>query len=118
MVSGKCVLKLVDPFSSLALMVNITVFFLSMFSCLRCGVNLSIIAKTIYYLLHFSIGELICPAYHELCNTDPVAAVSGQCPNSCNFNGDCVDGKCRCFLGFRGNDCSRRELSFFTFIFM
>ncbi|KAK7352359.1 hypothetical protein VNO80_17779 [Phaseolus coccineus] len=52
-------------------------------------------------------GELICPAYHELCDTDPVA-VSGQCPNSCNFNGDCVDGKCQCFLGFRGNDCSRR----------
>ncbi|KAG5030653.1 hypothetical protein JHK85_014635 [Glycine max] len=53
-------------------------------------------------------GELLCPAYHELCNTDPVA-VSGQCPNSCNFNGDCVDGKCRCFLGFHGNDCSRRS---------
>ncbi|XP_047157169.1 uncharacterized protein LOC124828014 [Vigna umbellata] len=53
-------------------------------------------------------GELICPAYHELCNTDPIA-VSGQCPNSCNFNGDCVDGKCRCFLGFHGNDCSRRS---------
>jgi len=88
-----------------------------MFSCLRRGVNLSFIAKTIYSLLHFSIGELICPAYHELCNTDPVA-VSGQCPNSCNFNGDCVDGKCQCFLGFHGNDCSRRELSFFTLIFM
>ncbi|KAL3022789.1 hypothetical protein AAZX31_04G033700 [Glycine max] len=53
-------------------------------------------------------GELICPAYPELCNTDPVA-VSGQCPNSCNSNGDCVDGKCRCFLGFHGNDCSRRS---------
>ncbi|XP_020202668.1 leishmanolysin isoform X1 [Cajanus cajan] len=53
-------------------------------------------------------GELICPAYHELCNTDPVAA-SGECPDSCNFNGDCVDGKCRCFLGFHGNDCSRRS---------
>ncbi|KAE9457065.1 hypothetical protein C3L33_11022, partial [Rhododendron williamsianum] len=32
-------------------------------------------------------GELICPAYHELCNTysNPL---SRQCPNSCNFNGD------------------------------
>lgn len=53
-------------------------------------------------------GELICPAYPELCNSDPVS-VSGQCPNSCNFNGDCVDGRCRCFLGFHGHDCSRRS---------
>ncbi|XP_027329186.1 uncharacterized protein LOC113845803 isoform X2 [Abrus precatorius] len=51
-------------------------------------------------------GELICPAYHELCNTDLVV-VSGKCPNACNFNGDCVDGRCHCFLGFHGHDCSR-----------
>ncbi|PKI43753.1 hypothetical protein CRG98_035859 [Punica granatum] len=53
-------------------------------------------------------GELICPAYHELCSTSS-ARVVGQCPNSCSFNGDCVDGKCRCFLGFRGHDCSKRS---------
>ncbi|KAK1300595.1 hypothetical protein QJS10_CPB13g00108 [Acorus calamus] len=52
-------------------------------------------------------GELICPAYHELCNTAPVP-LNGQCPGSCTFNGDCVDGKCHCFLGFEGNDCSKR----------
>ncbi|TYH18550.1 hypothetical protein ES288_A05G280700v1 [Gossypium darwinii] len=52
-------------------------------------------------------GELICPAYHELCSAGPVP-VSGQCPNSCNFNGDCVSGKCRCFPGFHGHDCSKR----------
>lgn len=52
-------------------------------------------------------GELICPAYHELCNIDPVP-VSGRCPNSCNFNGDCIDSRCRCFLGFEGYDCSQR----------
>ncbi|KAI4316786.1 hypothetical protein L6164_024731 [Bauhinia variegata] len=52
-------------------------------------------------------GELICPAYHELCRTVPVV-LSGQCPNACNFNGDCVDGRCHCFLGFHGHDCSRR----------
>ncbi|KAE9586174.1 putative leishmanolysin [Lupinus albus] len=55
-------------------------------------------------------GELICPAYHELCNADPVH-VSGQCPNGCNLNGDCVEGKCYCFLGFHGHDCSRRSCS-------
>ncbi|MCL7035439.1 hypothetical protein MKW94_001301 [Papaver nudicaule] len=53
-------------------------------------------------------GQLICPAYHELCRSVPVP-VSGQCSNSCNFNGDCVDGKCRCFLGFHGHDCSKRS---------
>ncbi|KAK6115379.1 hypothetical protein DH2020_007648 [Rehmannia glutinosa] len=51
-------------------------------------------------------GELICPAYHELCSVDPVP-VSGQCLNSCHFNGDCVDGRCHCFLGFEGHDCSQ-----------
>ncbi|EEE59869.1 hypothetical protein OsJ_12457 [Oryza sativa Japonica Group] len=53
-------------------------------------------------------GELICPAYHELCNTVPVP-VSGQCPKSCSFNGDCIDGTCHCFPGFHGHDCSRRS---------
>ncbi|KAL4296012.1 hypothetical protein GQ457_12G019190 [Hibiscus cannabinus] len=53
-------------------------------------------------------GELICPAYHELCSTAAVS-VSGQCANSCNFNGDCVNGQCHCFLGFHGHDCSKRS---------
>ncbi|KAF8377459.1 hypothetical protein HHK36_030837 [Tetracentron sinense] len=53
-------------------------------------------------------GELLCPAYHELCSTAPMP-VSGQCPSSCSFNGDCVDGKCFCFLGFHGRDCSKRS---------
>ncbi|KAJ7958068.1 Leishmanolysin-like peptidase [Quillaja saponaria] len=53
-------------------------------------------------------GELICPAYNELCTKGPLVK-SGQCPNSCKFNGDCVEGKCRCFLGFHGSDCSKRS---------
>lgn len=53
-------------------------------------------------------GELICPSYHELCKKDPVP-VPGRCPNSCHFNGDCIDGRCRCFLGFGGHDCSKRS---------
>ncbi|CAA7041694.1 unnamed protein product [Microthlaspi erraticum] len=53
-------------------------------------------------------GELICPAYHELCSTS-VVSVLGQCPNSCNLNGDCVDGKCRCLLGYHGHDCRNRS---------
>ncbi|CAM9004274.1 unnamed protein product [Rhodiola kirilowii] len=51
-------------------------------------------------------GELICPAYHELCGS---ASASSSCPNSCSFNGDCVSGKCKCFLGFHGQDCSKRH---------
>ena len=62
-----------------------------------------------YFHAH-ALGELICPAYHELCNVNP-APVSGQCPNSCRFNGDCIDGRCQCFLGFEGHDCSQRKWS-------
>ncbi|KAG7020531.1 Leishmanolysin-like peptidase [Cucurbita argyrosperma subsp. argyrosperma] len=50
--------------------------------------------------------ELVCPAYHELCSKDLVS-VPGKCPNTCNFNGDCVNGKCFCFLGYHGHDCSK-----------
>lgn len=50
----------------------------------------------------------MCPAYHELCGTSPVQS-HGYCSGSCNFNGDCIEGKCSCFLGFRGDDCSKRE---------
>ncbi|XP_040996682.1 uncharacterized protein LOC121242798 [Juglans microcarpa x Juglans regia] len=53
-------------------------------------------------------GELMCPAYHDLCSTGPVLG-SGHCPNSCHFSGDCVDGRCHCFLGFHGHDCSKRS---------
>ncbi|XP_076940434.1 uncharacterized protein LOC143609606 [Bidens hawaiensis] len=53
-------------------------------------------------------GELICPAYHELCGVKPLLT-SRHCPNSCSLNGDCVDGKCMCFLGFDGRDCSKRS---------
>ncbi|XP_028803046.1 leishmanolysin [Neltuma alba] len=53
-------------------------------------------------------GELICPAYHELCSTDTIA-MPGQCPNACNFNGDCIDGSCHCFIGFHGHDCGKRS---------
>ncbi|CAN6582677.1 unnamed protein product [Malus baccata var. baccata] len=52
-------------------------------------------------------GELLCPAYHELCSKGLIPA-NGQCPKSCNFNGDCVEGRCHCFLGFHGSDCSKR----------
>lgn len=101
MACGKYALKLVDQFSSLALMV--TVVFIQ-YSSLRdvcgCFIDLSIM---------LCVGELICPAYHELCSTN-LLAVSGQCPNSCSFNGDCVDGRCHCFLGFHGSDCNKREL--------
>lgn len=68
-------------------------------------------------LLYFYIlGELICPVYHELCSTSTVS-VSGHCPKSCNFNGDCVDGICQCFLGFHGHDCSKSKQSCFPLLY-
>ncbi|KAF4088335.1 hypothetical protein AMELA_G00081180 [Ameiurus melas] len=30
-----------------------------------------------------------------------------QCPNNCNKNGKCVNGKCVCQVGFTGIDCSK-----------
>ncbi|GAA6232593.1 tenascin-X isoform X2 [Lates japonicus] len=30
-----------------------------------------------------------------------------ECPNECSDQGRCVDGKCACFLGFSGPDCSK-----------
>lgn len=67
------------------------------------------------YFYFLTVGELVCPAYHELCSKDSVS-VSGKCPNTCNFNGDCVDGKCFCFLGYHGHDCSKREHLFLSCI--
>lgn len=104
---GKYALKLVDQFSSLVLMVTVV---FNQFICMGNEENF-----TDRFVILF-VGELICPAYHELCSTN-LLPVSGQCPNSCNFNGDCVDGRCHCFLGFHGSDCSKRELFCFPLIF-
>ncbi|XP_041811853.1 tenascin [Chelmon rostratus] len=32
-----------------------------------------------------------------------------ECPNECSDQGRCVDGKCVCFPGFRGPDCSESD---------
>ncbi|XP_047324827.1 leishmanolysin-like [Impatiens glandulifera] len=52
-------------------------------------------------------GQLVCPLFHELCSTELVP-VSRQCPNFCNYNGDCINGRCNCFIGFHGNNCGKR----------
>uniref|UniRef100_A0AAV2K655 Tenascin n=2 Tax=Knipowitschia caucasica TaxID=637954 RepID=A0AAV2K655_KNICA len=41
---------------------------------------------------------------------DPVSPVS-LCPSDCSDQGRCVDGKCVCFSGFRGSDCSEETCS-------
>ena len=105
MVFGRYVLKLVDQFSFLDSMV-LRLLFLS---------TPVVIKHVSTYFPNFDIckmfktvGELLCPAYHELCSTHPTS-LSRQCPNSCNLNGDCVDGRCHCFVGFHGHDCSKRK---------
>jgi len=52
-------------------------------------------------------GELVCPAYHELCYGTPLA-LPGQCPCSCNLNGERIERKCHffSFFGFNGDGCS------------
>ena len=105
MVCGKYVLKLVDWFSSLALMVSALPLLLV---CFRNDFQSNEYNDLFYFV---TLGELLCPAYHELCSKDSVS-VPGKCPNTCSFNGDCVDGKCFCFLGYHGHDCSKREYLF------
>lgn len=116
MVFGKCVLKLVDQYSFLVLTVIFQckslpffVIFLSIQFSFFLGLN------PCFCVLFQTTGELICPAYHELCSVNPILT-SGQCPNSCNSNGDCVDGKCHCFIGFDGHDCSKRNYPFSLFV--
>ncbi|CAD7698780.1 unnamed protein product, partial [Ostreobium quekettii] len=40
-----------------------------------------------------------CPPSRDICDF-------WGCPNDCSRNGQCYKGKCHCFLGFGGEDCS------------
>ncbi|KAG0610529.1 hypothetical protein M758_7G072700 [Ceratodon purpureus] len=53
-------------------------------------------------------GILDCPMYQELCD-DTLLSRPGQCNQNCHGNGECIEGKCRCFLGFKGEDCNQRN---------
>mmetsp|Transcript_11871 Transcript_11871/g.17360 ORF Transcript_11871/g.17360 Transcript_11871/m.17360 type:complete len:596 (-) Transcript_11871:2169-3956(-) len=44
-------------------------------------------------------GTVICPSTDILCQAMP-------CPNNCSGQGVCKDGKCECFDGSVGGDCS------------
>ena len=35
--------------------------------------------------------------------------ITKSCPSNCSGNGKCTDGKCKCYTGFSGNDCSGNE---------
>ncbi|XP_018609981.2 tenascin isoform X2 [Scleropages formosus] len=41
------------------------------------------------------------------CGQQGSGAGCSKCPNECSDQGRCVDGKCVCFPGFAGPDCSR-----------
>jgi len=43
-----------------------------------------------------------CPPPSDFCRTV-------GCPNDCSANGDCANGKCQCYLGYYGAECSDRQ---------
>uniref|UniRef100_A0A4W5NVC2 Teneurin-3 n=1 Tax=Hucho hucho TaxID=62062 RepID=A0A4W5NVC2_9TELE len=48
-------------------------------------------------------GECIVSGINHLSHLQSVM----ECPHNCHGNGDCLSGRCRCFPGFLGPDCSR-----------
>jgi len=34
---------------------------------------------------------------------------AAKCPDSCNDQGDCVNGACRCFPGYAGQTCAESK---------
>ena len=39
--------------------------------------------------------------------------MSTNCPNDCYGKGDCEDGVCKCYHGYRGVGCNLSELFYF-----
>lgn len=54
--------------------------------------------------LRLSLSDALCQSF-SCC----VHLFSDQCPVVCNNQGEIVEGRCRCFQGFKGPDCSLRE---------
>jgi len=53
-------------------------------------------------------GKLLFKSHYSEKSPDCSLADSiDDCPSNCFGNGDCVDGTCLCFLGFKGPDCGR-----------
>lgn len=55
---------------------------------------------------------LICPNVAEMCREEL------NCPKDCNGNGRCLkSGKCWCYVGFEGEDCSATVDEYYPFVF-
>uniref|UniRef100_A0A4W5Q6J7 Tenascin N n=1 Tax=Hucho hucho TaxID=62062 RepID=A0A4W5Q6J7_9TELE len=63
------------------------------------------------------LGRVVCSGHgtyqHNTCSCQcnpswegPKCSIS-TCPDECNDNGRCVDGKCVCHAGYTGNDCGQ-----------
>ncbi|XP_072519014.1 teneurin-3 isoform X2 [Salminus brasiliensis] len=57
----------------------------------------------VWHLAFYNDGRNVEPVSY---NTMVLESVM-ECPHSCNGNGECVSGTCRCFPGFLGPYCSR-----------
>jgi hypothetical protein len=58
---------------------------------------------------HFSIISPILVPIPTSDTVDKTIMMGGSCPNDCSGRGYCrQEGKCACFAGFGGNDCSER----------
>uniref|UniRef100_A0AAR2K6H4 Teneurin transmembrane protein 3 n=1 Tax=Pygocentrus nattereri TaxID=42514 RepID=A0AAR2K6H4_PYGNA len=57
----------------------------------------------VWHLAFYNDGRSVEPVSY---NTMVLESVM-ECPHSCNGNGECVSGSCRCFPGFLGPYCSR-----------
>ena len=62
------------------------------------------------YVSHFSLGVVVVTTIGVTPVIPKIANMGGSCPNGCSGQGYCrAEGKCVCFKGYTGYDCSARS---------
>lgn len=68
--------------------------------------------KKIFYSKTSKVRYVLCPDIGDFCRMESV-----QCKNQCSINGRCLsNGKCWCFWGFSGEDCSGRTSVLYRYL--
>lgn len=110
-----------DPDSPLVLTHQIRLVPASGLGCGQCEVDIAALHKRIERLekelsdLREKCGgaEGCCTSQQSkgaVCTTtNQIRPTTDECPDDCNDQGRCVDGKCVCFSGYSGPDCSMTE---------